>query len=213
MGGSDQATIEAIRAKAVTEHHGLVMVGPLASSALVRLLFGSERCADAGSTLTVTVVPRSAWSTVPPGSSPPRLTVGFHGSGPALAALTWAIGEAEQRDGVVHAVMAWCEGQYGGQGGPVRMVTDPPSAVARSARQLAADSLSTSGVRADRVSTSPRRGLPARILIGEAAGSDLLALGAGQCTVSGHRTLGAITSACLTRSSVPVVVVPSGRVG
>ena len=93
------------------------------------------------------MVPRSAWSTRFPDSTPSRLTVGFHGSAPAVAALAWTIGEAERRDGVVCAVMAWCEGGYAGLGGPVEIVAALPSVVGRSAHRLAADSLSTCGLR------------------------------------------------------------------
>ena len=193
-GGPDESTIEAIRARAVSERYGLVMVGPLATSTLVTLLFGSDGCGGhTRSELPLAVVPRSAWSTALPDSTPSRLTVGFHGSAPAVAALAWTIGEAERRDGVVCAVMAWCEGGYGGLGGPVEIVAALPSVVGRSAHRLAADSLSTCGLRTDRVSTIARRGMPAATLLQEARGSDLLVVGAGQSTVFGHRTLGAIT--------------------
>jgi hypothetical protein len=53
---------------------------------------------------------------------------------------------------------------------------------------------------------------PASLLIKEAAGSDLLVISAGQSTVFGSPTLGAITLACLTRSPVPVVIVPGQAV-
>jgi hypothetical protein len=55
--------------------------------------------------------------------------------------------------------------------------------------------------------------MPASTLIQEAAGSDLLVISAGHSTVHGHRTLGAITLACVTRSPVPVVIVPNPAAG
>jgi hypothetical protein len=51
--------------------------------------------------------------------------------------------------------------------------------------------------------------MPASILIQEAAGSDLLAVGAGHSIVHGYRVLGAITLACLAGSPIPVVIVPT----
>ena len=69
-GGPDESTIEAIRAKAVSERYGLVMVGPLATSTLVTLLFGSDGCGGhTRSECPTAVVPRSAWSTPFPDSN------------------------------------------------------------------------------------------------------------------------------------------------
>ncbi len=208
VGDPEESTTEGIRAKALKDPHGLVIVGPLDTNSLVSLVFGSNHDV-AGPELPVVVVPRSAWSTPLPLSRPATLTVGFHGSDPATDALAWAVSEAHRRNGVVRAVMAWYEGDYGGLGGPVAITARPSSLVGRSAVKLAADSLSRCGVPTDRVSAIARRGMPASILVQEATGSDLLAISAGQSTVFGHRTLGAVTLACVKRSPVPVVIVPS----
>jgi nucleotide-binding universal stress UspA family protein len=214
IGDFEETTTEAIRAKALHDPHDLLMVGPLPINRLVNLVFGSDPDgADADRELTVVVVPRSAWSTGVPCAPPSRVTVGFHGSPPATAALDWAVAEANRRNGVVGAVMAWCEGDYGGLGGPVIIEASDLSRLSRSAHELAADSLSSCGVQTDRVNSIARRGMPASILTKEAAGSDLLAVGAGRSTVYGHRTLGAVTMACLIRSPVPVVIVPSNPAG
>jgi nucleotide-binding universal stress UspA family protein len=205
----DESTIEAIRARAVNGNHGLVIVGPLERAALVSLIFGSDRCGvDAGPYLPLTVVPPSAWSTVPPVGKASSLTVGFHGSAPAVAALAWAVGEADRRDGVVRAVMAWCEGDSGGLGGPVPIGAAPPYVVGQQARYRVADSLERCRVAPGRVSAVARRGMPAPTLVQEAAASDLLVISTGQSTVFGYRTLGAITLACIGRSPIPVVMVP-----
>jgi nucleotide-binding universal stress UspA family protein len=210
IGDPEESTTEAIRAYALRDPNALVMVGPLGVNTLANLVFGSgPHDVDRRPELPVVVVPRSAWSTPLPRSTQSRVTVGFHGSDPAVDALAWAVAEADRRNGVVRAVMAWCEGDYGGLGGPVPIVAHPSSLVARSADKLAADSLSRCGVPTDRVSAVARRGMPASILIKEATGSDLLAIGAGQSTVFGHRRLGAVTLACVARSPVPVVIVPA----
>lgn len=208
VGDPEESTTEAIRAKALKDPDGLVIVGPLDANSLVSLVFGSNPYDVAGPELPLVVVPRSAWSTPLPLSTPATLTVGFHGSDPATDALAWAVSEAHRRNGVVRAVMAWYEGDYGGLGGPVAITARPSSLVGRSAVKLAADSLSRCGVPTDRVTSIARRGMPASILIQEATGSDLLAISAGQSTVFGHRTLGAVTLGCVMRSPVPVVIVP-----
>ena len=214
IGDFQKSTTEVVRAKALNDPHDLVMVGALATNTLTSLVFGSDPWgADAGPDLPLVVVPRSAWSTAPPCSTPSRVTVGFHGSAPATAALAWAVAEADRRDGVVRAVMAWCEGDYGGLGGPVAIEGSDSSAVGRTAQNLAAHSLFRCGVRTDRVTSIARRGMPASILTKEAVGSDLLVVSAGHSTVFGHRTLGVITLACVTRSPVPVVIVPSHVAG
>jgi nucleotide-binding universal stress UspA family protein len=206
----EESTIKALRTEALRGRHGLVMVGPLDTSMLVRLVFGSDPYGvDAGLELPLVVVPPGASPGTLQYRLPPRVTVGFRGSEPAIAALGWAVAEAERRDGVVRAVMAWCEGDHDGLGGPVPIAARRPALVSRSAQNLAADSLSRCGVRIDRVSSIARRGMPAPILIQEAAGSDLLAVGAGGSVVHGYRVLGAITLACLAGSPVPVVIVPT----
>jgi nucleotide-binding universal stress UspA family protein len=205
----EESTAEAIRARALKEPDGLVVVGPLDTNSLVSLVFGAAPYGAGGPELPLVVVPRTAWSTAPPRSTPARLTVGFHGSDPAIDALAWAVAEANRRNGVVRAVMAWSEGDYGGLGGPVAITVPPSTLVGRSAHKLAADSLSRCGVPTDRVSAVARRGMPSSILTKEAMGSDLLAIGAGRSAVYGRRTLGAVTLACVTRSPVPVVIVPS----
>jgi nucleotide-binding universal stress UspA family protein len=215
-GGPEESTTEAIRANALKDPHGLVMVGPLDRTTIVSLVFGAGRYdVDHRPELPVVLVPRSAWTTDLPRSTPSTVTVGFHGSDPAVDALAWAVGEAERRNGSVSAVMAWYEGDYGGLGGPVPILARPSSLVRRSADKLAADSLSRCGVLTDRVSAIARRGMPASILMKEATGSDLLVVSAGQTTVFGHRTLGPVTLACVNRSPVPVVIVPghAGQVG
>jgi nucleotide-binding universal stress UspA family protein len=209
LADAGESNTEVIRAMALKDPDGLVMVGPLDPSSLVSLIFGSGSQGASGREVPVVVVPRSAWPTPRSRATPPRVTVGFHGSNPAVDALAWAVGEANRTDGVVRAVMAWYEGDYGGLGGPVAIPAPPSSLVGPSADRLAADSLSRCGVPTDRVSAIARRGMPSSVLTREATGSDLLAVGAGQSAVYGHRTLGAVTSACLTRSPVPVVIVPS----
>jgi len=156
----------------------------------------------------VVVVPRSAWCTAPPRSTPATVTVGFHGSDQAVDALAWAVAEADRRNGVVRAVMAWYEGDYGGLGGPVAVKARPSPLVGPSADKMAADSLTRCGVPTDRVSAIARRGMPSSVLTREASGTDLLAVSAGQSDVHGHRALGAVTLACVARSPVPVVIVP-----
>jgi hypothetical protein len=190
------------------------VVGPLATNTFVRLVFGSDPYGvDAGPARPLVVVPGSAWSTVPPRSTPSRVTVGFHGSDPAAEALAWAVAEANRRDGTVRAVMAWCEGDYGGVGGPVRVRARHSSLVARSAQKLADNSLSGCGVPTDRVRAVASRGLPASLLLKEAADRTCWSLVPASRLCSAVPPLGPVTLACLSRSPVPVVIVPGQAVG
>jgi nucleotide-binding universal stress UspA family protein len=210
VGGAEYSSFDAVRTSAMTGPYGLVMVGPIGTNTVLKLIFGSAQDgSDLQTELPLVVVPRSAWATALPASIPSTLTVGFDDSGLAASALEWAVAEANRRGGVVQAVMAWCEGSYGGLGGPVAVETGRASLVGRLAHHVADDLLAASGVPTNRVTPVARRGMPSAVLVKEAAGSDLLAVGAGRSVVHGHRTLGAVTLACLARSPVPVAIVPN----
>jgi nucleotide-binding universal stress UspA family protein len=209
VGDFEDSTAEAVRAKAMSGDYGLVMVGPVVANCVVKLIFGAtQNDSDRDLGLPIVVVPTSAWDTVLPQQTPATVTVGFDGTDPATAALAWAVAEATRRDAVVRAVMAWSEGDHGGLGGPVALPGGGIARLDRSARRWATDSLAACGVPTNRVISVARRGMPASVLVQEAAESDLLAVGAGRSVVHGHHTLGAITLACLIHSPVPVAIVP-----
>ena len=73
---------------------------------------------------------------------------------------------------------------------------------------LSVAALARSGVSEKRVTPVARRGNPADVLVREALGSDFLVVGAGQSTAHHYRVLGPTAQGCVTRSTVPVVVVP-----
>jgi len=198
--------LEGIRAEEELVPGAMIVVGPLDESLLVDLVFG---LADDGFGGPVVVVPRSAWLTRPSRTANSRLTVGFHGSGSSLPALRWAVAEATRRDAEVRAVLAWSEGPYGGIGGPVPIDLHRHERAGAAAKDLAVATLTGAGLPMEHVTAVARRGYPSRVLIHEAAGSELLIVGAGGSVLHRHRLLGAATIGCTRRSPVPVAIVSS----
>ena len=203
--------IDAIRETALMVPDGLIVAGPLGRATLAELVFGSSarRGGRVDSGIPVVVVPSRCWPPCRGLSDRPALTVGFHGSIPAVAALRWAVREADRRDALVRAVLVWCEGEYGCAGGSVAIGHTRQGRSGHAASQLASDCIVETGVPIERVTVVARRGTPTGILVAEAEGSDLLVVGAGQSVVHGYPVLGVTTLGCVGRSPVPVVIVPN----
>ena len=199
--------IDAIRQTALTVPDGLIVARPLGRGTLGELVFGSSarRGGRVDSGIPVVVVPSRCWPPSGGLSDRSALTVGFHGSIPAGAALRWAVREADRRDALVRAVLVWYEGEYGCVGGSVAIGPNHQGRAGHAACLLASDSIAETGVPIERVTGVARRGIPTGILSAEAEGSDLLAVGAGQSVVHGYPILGVTTLGCIRRSSVPVV--------
>lgn len=203
--------MEAIRETALMVPDGLIVVGPLGRATLGELVFGSSvrRGGRIDSGIPVVVVPSRCWPPYRGLSGRSVLTVGFHGSVTAGAALRWAAGEADRRDVLVRAVLVWCEGEYGWVGGSVAIGPHRQGRAGHAAGLLASDAVAETGVPIERVTVVARRGTPTGILIAEAEGSDLLVVGAGRSVVHGYPVLGVTTLGCVGGSSVPVVIVPN----
>ena len=136
--------IDSIRETARTIPDGLIVARPLGRATLAELVFGSpdRRGGRIDSGIPVVLVPSHCSPPCRGLSARPALTVGFHGSIPAVAALRWAVREADRRDALVRAVLVWCEGQYGCVGGSVAIGPPVKVEAGHVARQLATDSLS-----------------------------------------------------------------------
>lgn len=182
----------------------MIVVGPLDRSTLAELVFRPQSSALA---CPVVVVPRLAWATPLPEGERPAITVGFSGSRSSGYALGWAVTEAMRRRAWVRAVLAWSEGSYGWLGGCVPIDIHLHGFPALAAQELAVASLAATGLDHDDVGVIARRGTPTRVLVHEAAGSDLLVVAAGESVVHNHRVLGPTALGCVTGSSVPVVIV------
>jgi nucleotide-binding universal stress UspA family protein len=141
------------------------------------------------------------------------IVVGVDGSASAMAALNWALDEAELRGVGVHVVMAWQN--------PV--VYNPPNimavGVAVSGDDLAAAALSeVERITADAgqnrkatITSEAVEGHPAEALISAAHGASLLVVGS-----RGHggfvgALLGSISHHVVAHAECPVVVIPDQR--
>ena len=194
-------------APAATAGVDMILTGPLERSRLSDLVFNR---AGAVSGCPIVVVPDRACATGPPVAERAMLTVGFHGSGSSEAALAWAVMEATRRGASVQAVLAWLEGPYGGLCGAVPIDPHVHALAGRGAQELAATTVAGTGLAVEHLEPVPRRGHPSHVLVKEAAGSELLVIGAGGCRVHQRRVLGPVVLACTAYSPVPVAIVGTG---
>jgi nucleotide-binding universal stress UspA family protein len=135
-----------------------------------------------------------------------RIVVGVDGSDAALRALDWAVAEAANRGGTVHAVTAW---QW----------TQPElgAAVRAEHERMARTALDSAVTEARHpypqvsVTTEASPGAPADVLTGAAAQAHLLVLGSHGHGRLFHAVLGSVAEECVRRAVCPVVVVPVPR--
>lgn len=144
------------------------------------------------------------------------LLVGVDGSPASTAALSWALAAAPAYDADVEVLHVW---QW--LTPPFDLVVpDNPAQLAALARRSVDSQLERAAARLaagpapERVRTLAVEGDPAAVLVSEAASADVLVLGRhGQLAVVRRLwgpTLGSVASHCLSRSPVPVAVVPDG---
>jgi nucleotide-binding universal stress UspA family protein len=146
----------------------------------------------------------------------PRMVVGVTGSAASVAAVTWAVREAELRGAVLHAVHAWESAARG------RASYVPGLREQRDDERNAATALLHSVVQRGMGADQPRldgagplievaEGLPVQVLLHCAAGADLLVLGGSQAAEEGSgrpaADLGPVARACLRAAPCPVVAV------
>lgn len=135
-----------------------------------------------------------------------RIVVGVDGSDGALAALRWAVEEAELRGAALDAVTAW-HIPYAAGSPAIGLVIDPDEERAYAAEQLE-EVIGATGVRAGmQVNRVVVEGGAARALIETAAGADLLVVGSrGRGGFKGL-LLGSVSQQCIQHAPCPVVVV------
>jgi nucleotide-binding universal stress UspA family protein len=140
---------------------------------------------------------------------PPRIVVGVDGSASSLAALRWAVHQAELTGGTVDAVVAWqMPATMTGFGFAPVAVADG-SEMERTAER-ALDQAVTKVADPERGPAVRRlvvQGFPASVLLGASAGADLLVLGSrGHGGLSGA-LLGSVGQHCLRHARCPVVII------
>jgi len=134
-----------------------------------------------------------------------QIVVGMDGSEGAVAALRWAVKEAERRGARLLAVRAW---SYLDQQQPFDPAYGQDDAdIAH--RDVVVAALGEDGA-AD-VETRAVCDLPASALLTESAGADLLVVGARGLGGFGGLLLGSVSQQCLHHAKVPVAVVRPER--
>lgn len=145
-----------------------------------------------------------------PSQHVPRIVVGVDGSPGSLAALRWALDDAERRRATVDVVLAWSGTSVLAASPYVGVYLDP--AQERNEAKQALDDAVASGLGPDHQSFEVNRiladGNPGESLVEAARGADLLVVGSrGRGGVVGL-LLGSVSQHCVRHASCPVVVVP-----
>jgi nucleotide-binding universal stress UspA family protein len=145
--------------------------------------------------------------TADPGGHPPRIVAGVDGSPSALAALRWAVRQAQRTGGTVDAVIAWqfpATGNFGWA--PVSAIDDLDfESIAKHTLDQAIGSL---GELAAGVPVRPLvvQGLPAQVLLDASDGADLLVVGSRGHGGFADALLGSVSQHLVHHASCPVVV-------
>jgi nucleotide-binding universal stress UspA family protein len=140
-----------------------------------------------------------------------RIVVGVDGSQESLAALTWAIEEADLAGGEIDAVLAYDSGLAWIDVGSEYQapILEQSAACAKAALHQALEGLGIEGSTSVPVRPLVVEGQPARVLVELARDADLLAVGSrGRGGFTGVM-LGSVSQRCAGHSRCPVVVVPS----
>jgi nucleotide-binding universal stress UspA family protein len=140
---------------------------------------------------------------------PARIVTGVDGSPASLAALRWAIGQAELTGAAVDAVIAWHFPVLGASGGfGIEFAAMGPGDFRKTAENSVAEVVSGAlGPASDvRVRVRAVEGDPARSLLDASAGADLLVVGSrGHGGLAGA-LLGSVSEYCVRHAACPVVV-------
>ena len=140
-----------------------------------------------------------------------HIIVGIDGSQASRAALGWAVRHVDARTAEVRAVHAWDAPVVGAE--EVGMLIDRDELEGQARRELdhvvdavAVASPSTAAPRIERVL---RQGPAAECLLQDAAGADLMVLGARGLDSTDRSPLGRVGRHVLAAATCPVVVVPT----
>lgn len=136
-------------------------------------------------------------------TSPPRIIVGVDGSPASVAALRWALAQAELTAAEVQAVTSW---QMPGQYGFEVYATDVDWADL--AAQTLAIAIKEAGDGAlPNVSPQVREGHPAHVLVEASAGAQLLVVGSRGHGGFAGMLLGSVSEYVIAHAPCPVLVV------
>jgi nucleotide-binding universal stress UspA family protein len=143
----------------------------------------------------------------------PRIVAAVDGSAPSVAALRWAVRQAELTRGSVDAVIAW-EYPYivGGTGwAPTGAIddTDYSEVAAKSLAEAIGEVNPPPGVPVNQI---VREGYAAQVILETARGADLLVVGNRGHGGLTDALIGSVSVRCLHHSPCPIVVVHASHV-
>lgn len=134
-----------------------------------------------------------------------RIVVGVDGSASSMAALRWALGQAETTSAEVAAVYAW---KYPMSfGAPIPLLPDVDIAAEAGTALAAAIARVTAGDTGVRVRRLVVLGDPAAVLLRESERAELLVVGDRGRDEVARAMLGSVSQRCVHHAACPVVVV------
>jgi nucleotide-binding universal stress UspA family protein len=143
----------------------------------------------------------------------PRIIAGVDGSASSLAALRWAVRQAELTGATVEAVIAWHYPVL-----PVPVGPAPAAVIAAADFEKAADKTVTDAIHAlagstVQVSAQVTEGNAAQVLIDAAEGADLLVVGSRGHAGFTEALLGSVSQHCVHHAPCPVVILRDSNSG
>jgi nucleotide-binding universal stress UspA family protein len=141
-------------------------------------------------------------------NSAPRIIAGVDGSPPSIAALRWAIHQAELTGGTIDAVIVWeFPVVAGGFGWAPNKAFDPTEYTELAAKTLNAAVAEASPPPGVIVNLVVKEGNPAQVLLYAAKDADLLVVGNRGHGPFVDALIGSVSVRCLHHAACPVVVV------
>jgi nucleotide-binding universal stress UspA family protein len=147
--------------------------------------------------------------------SAPRIVAGVDGSESSLAALRWAVRQAELTGATVEAVIAWHYPVLPVPVGPAPGAVINPAEFEKAADKTVAEAiLAVAGSGSHvQVSAQVREGNAAQVLIDAAAGADLLVVGSRGHGGFTEALLGSVSQHCVHHAPCPVVILRDNEGG
>jgi len=140
----------------------------------------------------------------------PRIVAGVDGSPSSLAALRWAVRQAEFTGATVDAVIAWHYPVLAVPIGPAPAAMLDTADFEKGADETVSDAISAAvGTSRVRVSAQVKEGNAAQVLLDAAAGADLLVVGSRGHAGFAEALLGSVSQHCVHHASCAVVIVRS----
>ena len=144
------------------------------------------------------------------------LVVGVDGSERSLAALHWAVAEAQLHGADIHLVMAWQQPRYDGAGNSMVLGMDPSADAGAILADAAASELARLGTEVNAkeraaVTWEAVEGHPAAVLIRASEDAAMLVVGS-----RGHggfvgALLGSVSQHVVAHARCPVVIIPDSQ--